>query len=110
MSGAAPTYRLRWQFRTSKNFNVEAAELGFDLAGRPATLRSLNESPLSQSEWVAMHVGGFPNATEAREFGLRLQRAAALACTKTDLGIDMGDNSAPSRISDTLRQAILNDS
>ena len=79
----APTYQMRFEFLISTYFGVDARELDFELAGRPAVLKSVQERPLKEVGAVTIKVGGFRDESEAREFGHRLQRAATLAATKT---------------------------
>lgn len=108
-SSEAPTYRMRFEFRVSHNFNVESRELEFDLAGRGAVLKAVHERPLKQTDAVTIQVGAFQTDAEALEFGQRLQRATILAAVKTDLGVDVGKNRVRSGVSEGIRQKVLND-
>ncbi len=101
----APTYRMRFEFLISTYFGVDARELEFELAGRPAVLKSVQERPLKEVGAVTIQVGGFHDDSEAREFGHRLQRATTLAATKTDLGIDVGKNHNRTTASEKMRDA-----
>lgn len=103
----SPTYRMRFEFVVSHFFNVDAREFPFDLAGYPAILKSVHDRPLKQSNAVVIQVGGFRDKAEAICFGHRLQRATTLAATKTDLGVDVGNNRARSSISNAIRRTIL---
>lgn len=103
----APTYRMRFEFLISTYFAVDARELKFELAGRPAVLKSVRERPLNEVGDVTIRVGGFRDESEAREFGLRLRRATTLAATKTDLGIDVGRNHNRTTVSKKMREAFF---
>lgn len=73
-------------------FNVDARGYEFELAGRPAVLKSVQERPLKETGAVTIQVGGFRDDIEALEFGHRLRHDATLVAARTDLGIDVGRN------------------
>jgi hypothetical protein len=107
MTGSASdtsTYRMRFEFLVSTYFHVDTREYAFELAGRPAVLKSVPERPLKETGAVTIQVGGFRDDSEALEFGYRLQRATTLAATKTDLGIDVGRNRNRTGVSAKIRE------
>jgi hypothetical protein len=103
-----PTYKVRFEFRTAVRFSVSDAEFEFKVADLPAYLRSFDDGrPLNESDVAVIHVGGFPDQSKAREFGLRLHRAATLASTRTDFGVDIGASQAHPHPKVKSREAIL---
>lgn len=100
----APPYLMRFEFRVTTYFNIAARNFEFELAGRPAVLRAVQDRPLKETGAVTIQVTGFESEIEAREFGYRVQRASTLTATKTDLGIDVGDNVVRTSASALMRE------
>lgn len=60
---------MRFEFLISTYFDVDAREFRFEIVGRPAVLKSVQERPLKEVGAVTIQIGKFHDDSEALNMG-----------------------------------------
>lgn len=101
------TYRARIRFHCAPDtrFNIDSATHSF---GDGFTLKTPDgDSPIRESEWLVLEIGGLSSEAEAREQGQRAKDAlvwAGLCCKK---GVDVGKDKVTSSVSNHIRDKLF---
>lgn len=101
------TYGLRLRFNLPSDSNIQEKSTELELLqlpdGRPLTLHALSADSIADCAKLSVRAGGFASEQEARACAQRVRNALLICGAITQIGIDVGQDKAASRLGDAVR-------
>jgi len=101
------TYGLRLRFNLPSDSSIEVKSTELELLrladGRPLTLHALSADSIAECAKLSVRAGGFASEEEARAYAQRVRNALLICGATTQIGIDVGQDKATSRVGKALR-------